>query len=86
VNPSTNAHPHAVYITRWLHGALRQLATVQKKAASEVRLQTREVSKDARLDAIQKIALQVWSDQANDPASLPPSIEIVDEAPNQEPV
>jgi hypothetical protein len=74
-----NAHPHAVYITRWLHGALRQLATVQKKAASEVRLQTREVSRDARVDAIQKIASQFWAEQGNDPGSLPPSIEIVDE-------
>jgi hypothetical protein len=73
------AHPHAVYITRWLHGALRQLATAQKKAASEVRVQTREVAKDARVDAIQKIASQVWADQANDTASLPPSIEIVED-------
>ncbi len=74
-----NAHPHAVYITRWLHGALRQLATAQKKAAGEVRVQTREVAKDARVDSIQKIAAQVWADQANDAASLPPSIEIVED-------
>jgi hypothetical protein len=65
-----NAHPHAVYITRWLHGALRQLATAQKKAASEVRGVTREVAKDARVEAIQKIAAQVWSEQANDTASI----------------
>ena len=74
-----NAHPHAVYITRWLHGALRQLATVQKKAAGEVRVMTRETAKDARVDAIQKIASQVWSDQTKDAGSLPPAVEIVED-------
>ena len=61
-----NAHPHAVYITRWLHGALRQLATVQKKAASAVRVQTRGEVRDIHVDAIQRIASQVWAAQAND--------------------
>ena len=56
-----NAHPHAVYITKWLHGALRQLATTQKKAASEVRDHTREESKDARVTEIRKIAKEVWN-------------------------
>lgn len=74
-----NAHPHAVYITRWLHNALRQLATTQKKAASEVRIQTRDVQRDERVEAIQKIASQVWSEQTDDAASSPPEIEIVDD-------
>jgi hypothetical protein len=29
------AHPHSVFITKWLHSALRQLATAQKRLASE---------------------------------------------------
>jgi hypothetical protein len=74
-----NAHPHAVYITRWLHEALRQLATAQKKAASEVRTLSRVEAKDARVEAIQQIARQVWSEQADDTASSPPSVEIVDD-------
>jgi Histidine kinase-, DNA gyrase B-, and HSP90-like ATPase len=74
-----NAHPHVVFITRWLHGALRQLATAQKKAASEIRTQTRDVAKDARVQAIQEIARQVWTQQADDPASSPPAVEIVDD-------
>lgn len=73
-----NAHPHVVYLTRWLHEALRQLATVQKKAASEVRAETRAQSRGTRVEAIQQIASQVWTEQSNDPASLPPSVEIVD--------
>lgn len=31
------AHPHSVIITKWLHSALRQLATAQKRVASEAR-------------------------------------------------
>ncbi|TQF27234.1 hypothetical protein UNPF46_31395 [Bradyrhizobium sp. UNPF46] len=73
-----NAHPHAVYITRWLHEALRQLATVQKKAASQVRSHEREGKKDAHLVAIQNVASKVWTEQSDDPASAPPSVELVE--------
>lgn len=44
-----------------------------------MRGQERETTRDARVDAIQKIASQVWADQANDAASVPPSIEIVED-------
>jgi hypothetical protein len=74
-----NAHPHAVFITRWLHEALRQLATVQKKAASEVRVQTREATKDVRVESIQKIVSEVWTAQAKDAAAIPPPIEFVED-------
>jgi hypothetical protein len=74
-----NAHPHAVYITRWLHEALRQLATVQKKEASTVRGQSRDAAKDSRVEAIQQVALEFWAKQTNDSASLPPPVEITDE-------
>ena len=36
------AHPHVVYITKWLHASLRRVATVQKRIASEIREATRE--------------------------------------------
>jgi hypothetical protein len=74
-----NAHPHAVYITRWLHEALRQLATVQKKEAGEVRSQSRQTATDVRVDAIQKIATDAWISQTKDSASLPPPVEITDD-------
>lgn len=74
-----SAHPHVVYLTRWLHGALRQLATVQKKAASEVRSQTREQAKGSRVGAIRQIASQAWTDQSDDPASSPPAVELVED-------
>jgi hypothetical protein len=72
------AHPHSVYITRWLYQALRQLATAQKKAASQVREQSRDESKEAALSKIQRVANEVWTREADDPASKPPEIELTE--------
>jgi Histidine kinase-, DNA gyrase B-, and HSP90-like ATPase len=73
-----NAHPHSVYITKWLHKALRQLATAQKKLASEARDQSRDESKDIAVSEIQRVANDAWVQESDDPASKPPSIEITD--------
>ena len=73
-----HAHPHSVYITKWLHGALRQLATAQKKLASEARDQSRDENKDIAVSGIQRVAIDVWTQEADDPASRPPPIEISD--------
>ena len=69
------AHPHSVFITRWLHSALRQLATAQKKLADELRTVERGraiVTSDAE---IQDVVEEVWARETNDSASSPPSIE-----------
>jgi hypothetical protein len=71
-----NAHPHSVYITKWLHSALRQLATVQKRLASEVREQTRDESKGAAASQIQRVATDVWKQENEDPGARPPAIEL----------
>jgi hypothetical protein len=71
-----SAHPHAVYITRWLHSALRQLATAQKKLASEVREQTREEDKGLLISKIRKVPARVWVEETDDPASRPPPVEL----------
>jgi hypothetical protein len=71
-----NAHPHSVYITKWLHSALRQLASAQKRLASEVRGQTRDESKDAAVSEIQRVATDLWRQEADDPGANPPSIEL----------
>jgi hypothetical protein len=73
-----NAHPHSVYITKWLHGALRQLATTQKRLASEARNQSRGESKDVAVSEIQRIANDVWATEADDSTSKPPAIELSD--------
>ena len=72
------AHPHSVYITKWLHGALRQLASVQKKLASEIREQTRRESKDVAVSGIQQVALDVWTKESGDPDSKPPLVEFAE--------
>lgn len=71
-----NAHPHSVYITKWLHSALRQLASTQKRLASEVREQSRDQSKGAAVSEIQRVASEVWKHEADDPGARPPSIEL----------
>lgn len=71
------AHPHAVYLTRWLHSALRQLATTQKKLASEVRIEVRADVLEKQRGAIEKIAIATWEKETGDKFSVPPSIEIV---------
>ena len=71
-----NAHPHSVYITKWLHSALRQLASAQKRLASEVREHSRDESKDAAVSEIQRVASDVWRIETDDPGGSPPSIEL----------
>jgi hypothetical protein len=71
-----NAHPHSVYITKWLHSALRQLASTQKRLASEVRAHTRDESKGVAVSEIQRVASKVWQRESDDPAAQPPSIEL----------
>lgn len=71
-----SAHPHVVYLTKWLHGALRQLATTQKRVASGIRDQSRDLSKDAALSEIQTVASRTWQQETGDPGALPPSIQL----------
>ena len=70
------AHPHAVYLTRWLHSALRQLASAQKRVAGEIRKNSRAAATNQNLDELQTIALQVWQEETKDIDSRPPTIAI----------
>jgi len=71
-----NAHPHSVYITKWLHSALRQLASTQKRLASEVRTEMRSESKSTAVSAIQNVAAKVWQEESDDVGAWPPAIEL----------
>ena len=71
-----NAHPHAVFITKWLHGALRQLATQQKKSASEVREVARDESMGIAALNIQLVATNFWKEEHKDPGAMPPTVEL----------
>ncbi len=74
------AYPHSVYITKWLHSALRQLATAQKRLASEAREHTRDESQETVVSKIQRVATSVWKQENDDPASRPPGVELSDSA------
>lgn len=71
-----NAHPHVVYITKWLHNALRQLASTQKRIASQVRAEARDESKNSTVLAIQKVATKAWQEETGGIGSAPPDIEL----------
>jgi hypothetical protein len=73
-----SAHPHSVFITKWLHSALRQLATAQKRLAAEIRTQARGESTDAAVSEILRVATHVWQQEADDPAAFPPTIELAE--------
>lgn len=73
------AHPHSVYLTKWLHGALRQLATAQKKLASAIRDANRDESKKTVVTQIQKVVNDAWIVESDDPASSPPGVEITND-------
>jgi hypothetical protein len=73
------AHPHAVYITKWLYSALRQVATVQKRVGSETRQHLRDTKKEHAFSRIQHVADRAWEEEVRDQASSPPAIEFSDE-------
>lgn len=49
------AHPHTVLITRWVHSALRQLATTQKREAQHLREAARESTRQNTEDRVTRI-------------------------------
>lgn len=78
------AHPHAVYIAKWLHSALKQLASAQKRLASDSRAHARGESKDVTVSSIQQVAIGVWAKESDDPDSNPPQVVLTEcEAPTE---
>ena len=79
------AHPHAVYITKWLHASLRRMATVQKRIAAEIREATREAAAAEQEEALSSLVAQAWQDESDDPGAEPPPVEFTDAAPEPTP-
>ena len=69
------AHPHAVYITKWLHASLRRVATIQKRIAAEIREADRRVGVAVQEEALSGVAAQAWRDESDDPGAEPPPVE-----------
>ena len=72
------AHPHVVYITKWLHASLRRAATVQKRIAAEIREATREAAAAGEEEALSRVAARAWQDESDDPGAEPPPVEFAD--------
>ena len=75
------AHPHVVYITKWLHATLRRVATEQKRIAGEIRAERRATAVVETEAAISKIARQAWREESDDPGAEPPRV-VFDEGPD----
>ena len=74
------AHPHVIYITKWLHASLRRVATVQKRIAAEIRAATREAAAAGEAEALSSVAARAWRDESDDLGAEPPPVEFVDAA------
>jgi hypothetical protein len=68
------SHPHVVFLTRWLHGALRQLMNVNKGLSSKLRKGVRERFSSSEVSRIEKIADDFWKEVKSDDSSLPPKV------------
>ena len=72
------AHPHVVYVTRWLHAALRRVATIQKRIAADIREAKREAAAAEEEQALSSVAARAWRDESDDPGAEPPPVEFAD--------
>ena len=72
------AHPHVVYVTRWLHAALRRVATIQKRIAADIREAKREAAAIEEEQALSSVAARAWRDESDDPGAEPPPVEFAD--------
>lgn len=82
------AHPHAVYIKKWLHAALRRLTTVQKKIAADIRESSRKVAVAEELKALSDVVTKAWQKETDDPGARPPSVtfdQSLDQSSTSEP-
>jgi len=77
------AHPHVVYLTRWLHLSLRRLATVQKRVAGELRAESRQRGEEATQERLETIVSTAWEREADDVGQAPPPVQFVSE-PDEE--
>ena len=73
------AHPHVVYITKWLHAALRRVATVQKRIAADIRAAARDAAAAEEEKTLSDVAADAWREEFDDPGAEPPPVDF-DEA------
>lgn len=67
------AHPHTVLLTKWVHSALRQLATAQKREAQLLRAETRSTTRQQSTDRVTRI-IEAANDLRTDGEGVVPVI------------
>ena len=72
------AHPHVIYLSKWLHGALTSLFTEEKRLSSEVRKQTRSTANIERNEALFQVVKDTWQQEVG-PDEEVPIIEFIDD-------
>lgn len=79
------AHPHTVLLTRWVHSALRQLATAQKREAQELRESSRASTKRDAVDRITRI-IESANELRTDGEGIVPNVQFVRRTDTSEPL
>ena len=72
------AHPHVVYITKWLHATLRRVATAQKRIAADIREGTRQAAAEEEEELLSGVATKAWRVESDDPGATPPPVDFDD--------
>lgn len=70
------AHPHVVFLTAWLHNAMRRLATTQKGLAAEVREAQRENRRHEQASELTTITADAWQTATQDEYVVPPHVTV----------
>ncbi len=69
------SHPHTVLLTRWIHGALRQVATAQKREAQQLRSSVRDSSRRETITRVARI-IESANDLRTDGEGVVPQFKI----------
>ena len=74
------AHPHVIFLTRWLHSALRQLTNTQKSLARKERERLRSETSTRSSSILSQIVQKVWDAESGESGSRVPVIEFIESA------
>lgn len=69
------AHPHAVYLARWLHAALRLVIATQKRLAKEALADRRSREASDADSLAQKLIDELWKQNSDEDGSRPPAVQ-----------
>lgn len=73
------SHPHYQFLTKWVHGALRQLINVHKRIAKELRAARLESVSSTLSQKIVQAVTEEWQKAKADPSDHPPEVLFSDE-------